>query len=597
MTIAKLKKVSICGLLAEKRQLLEQLQALGCMHILPLSPPPAEVEAVASGRAEGARKALRFLNDAPRKRRQVRETNGFDLKGLIAQVNGLKQRLRDAEDHRDFLADRIQAVEPWGAIEFPPLQDLDGQRLWFYTLPSHQLKVLNDVDLPWQVMHRDHRVTHVVLIAAEEPDRDILPVPRTHVGAKSLHELRDELNTAELELEDLDAERWSLTRYIYLLSVNLAEAENQASLVRAQQQTLDEDAIVAVQGWVPEKSLAELHALVEQNGLACLVEDPKPDEEPPTLIDQPASRAAGADLAVFYQVPAYRSWDPSRVLVVSFCVFFAMILSDAGYGLLMLAGLALFWRRMGKTIKMRAYRSLGLALSGATIAYGILVGSYFGMTPSPESLLGRIHVLNVDDFDTMMKISITLGVVHVTLANLMMAWSRRGQLDAWSNVGWALVVIAGLVYWLAAASANLQTAAIALGVIGLLMVVLFTSRRPVRRGRDHVWRLFEGVFSLTKLMNLFGDVLSYMRLFALGLASASLAITFNGLARDAYEAISGPGLLVAALIILVGHMLNLALALMSGVVHGLRLNYIEFYKWGLPEEGTAFRKFARKEVR
>ncbi|MEM7053009.1 MAG: V-type ATPase 116kDa subunit family protein [Pseudomonadota bacterium] len=597
MSIARLKKVSICGLLAEKRELLKQLQALGCMHILPLVPAPAEVEAVASGRAEGARKALRFLNDAPQKRRQVREPNGFDLKGVIAQVNGLKQHLRDAEDRRDFLADRIQAVEPWGAIEFPPLQHLDGQRLWFYTLPSHQAKALQSLDLPWQIMHRDHRVTHAVLISAEEPDRDILPVPRTHVGAKSLHELRDELNIAELELEDLQAERWSLTRYIYLLSVNLADAENQASLRRAQQQTLDDDAIVAVQGWVPEKSLEQLQTLVDQNQLACVIEDPKPDEEPPTLIDQPDQRAAGADLAVFYQVPAYRSWDPSRVLVVSFCVFFAMILSDAGYGLLMLAGLLLLWRRMGTTVKLRAYRGLGLALSGATIGYGALVGSYFGLTPAPDSWLGRIHLLNVDDFDTMMRISITLGVVHVTLANLMMAWSRRGQLDAWSNMGWALIVIAGLVWWLAAAHAALQTAAMVLGGLGLLMVVLFTSRRKVQRGRDHIWRLFEGIFSLTKLMNLFGDVLSYMRLFALGLASASLAITFNGLARDAYEAISGPGLLVAALIILVGHVLNLALALMSGVVHGLRLNYIEFYKWGLPEEGTAFRKFARKEVR
>ena len=597
MSIARLKKVTICGLLAEKRELLEQLQALGCMHILPLVPAPAEVEAVASGRAEGARKALRFLNDAPRKRRQVREVNGFDLKAVIEQVNTLKQRLREAEDRRDFLKNRIEAVEPWGAIEFPPLQQLAGQRLWFYTLPSHQIKALQNLELPWQIMHRDHRVTHVVLISDQEPDRDLLPVPRTHVGDKSLHALRDELNIAELELEDLDAERWSLTRYIYLLSVNLAEAENQASLRRAQQQTLDEESLVAIQGWVPEKSIAQVQALVEQNGLACVIEDPKPDEEPPTLIDQPEARAAGADLAVFYQVPAYRSWDPSRVLVVSFCLFFAMILSDAGYGLLMLAAILLFWRKLGGSGKMRAYRSLGLALSGSTIAYGALVGSYFGLTPPPDSWLGSIHLLNVDDFDTMMRISITLGVVHVTLANLMMAWSRRGRLDAWSNVGWALAVIAGLGYWLGAESEMMQTAAIGLSVIGLLMVVLFTSRRKVTRGRDYVFRLFEGLFSLTKLMNLFGDVLSYMRLFALGLASASLAITFNGLARDAYEAISGPGLLVAALIILVGHVLNLALALMSGVVHGLRLNYIEFYKWGLPDEGTAFRKFARKEVR
>ena len=88
-----------------------------------------------------------------------------------------------------------------------------------------------------------------------------------------------------------------------------------------------------------------------------------------------------------------------------------------------------------------------------------------------------------------------------------------------------------------------------------------------------------------------------MRLFALGLASASLAITFNGLASDAYYAISGGGLLIAILILLVGHALNLVLSLMSGVVHGLRLNYIEFYNWGQAEEGTAFQTFAETEVK
>jgi V/A-type H+-transporting ATPase subunit I len=101
---------------------------------------------------------------------------------------------------------------------------------------------------------------------------------------------------------------------------------------------------------------------------------------------------------------------------------------------------------------------------------------------------------------------------------------------------------------------------------------------------------------LAGAMGLFGDVLSYMRLFALGLASASLALTFNQLAGQADAALPGLGLLVAILILLVGHGLNFALALMSGVVHGLRLNYIEFFKWGLSGEGRPFERFARKEA-
>jgi V/A-type H+-transporting ATPase subunit I len=114
--------------------------------------------------------------------------------------------------------------------------------------------------------------------------------------------------------------------------------------------------------------------------------------------------------------------------------------------------------------------------------------------------------------------------------------------------------------------------------------------------RSALLRLLDGVRALTGVTRVFGDVLSYLRLFALGLASASLALTFNDLARQAGQ-VQGMGLLFAILILLVGHLLNLLLALMSGVVHGLRLNYIEFYNWALSGEGYAFQPFKKKESR
>lgn len=97
------------------------------------------------------------------------------------------------------------------------------------------------------------------------------------------------------------------------------------------------------------------------------------------------------------------------------------------------------------------------------------------------------------------------------------------------------------------------------------------------------------------MTKIFGDVLSYMRLFALGLASASLAGTFNGLAVDLAEGLPGVGVLLALLILLFGHAVNLALGVMSGAVHGLRLNYIEFFGWGLGPEGRPFKALARRE--
>ena len=596
MSIAPLKKVSLCGLLKDKAQVLEALQNLGCMHLVPLRPPPPEIENVASPRAEAAYKALRFLTDVPQKRRQVVRDQDFDVDRLAEEALALKQTLRLATDRRDFLIHRIAAVSPWGDLNFPPHEALAGYRLWFYVLPLADLGALSAIDLPWQIVHRDHRVAYLVVISPDEPARDLLPVSRTHTGALPVAELRAQLEDVEVEIEDLAAQRQALTRYIYLLSANLAEAENRASLTHAEQQTRDDDAIVAVQGWVPVEAVEAVEAYAKDAKLACLVEEPDPDDTPPTLIEQSEDMGAGVDLALFYQVPSYRSWDPTLLLFGSFSVFFAMILADAGYGLLLLSGLIAFWRRLGRSEKGRAYRLLALSLCSCTIAYGAVVGSYFGVTLPPESVLGKLHVMNLDDFDTMMKLSICIGVFHIVLANAIAAYLNRMRLIALAKLGWIAVLCGGLLLWLAPPESGLASLSHALLAVGLAAVFLFSSERPARTAKDHILRLFDGLKGLTGAMGAFGDVLSYMRLFALGLASASLAITFNDLARGVYEALPGIGLLFAILLLAVGHALNLALALMSGVVHGLRLNFIEFYKWGLPEEGKPFQRFARKEV-
>ena len=132
---------------------------------------------------------------------------------------------------------------------------------------------------------------------------------------------------------------------------------------------------------------------------------------------------------------------------------------------------------------------------------------------------------------------------------------------------------------------------------GVLAILLCSSHRPWQGVKNWMWRLIDGLMALTGLSKMFGDVLSYLRLFALGLASASLAITFNQLASDVAAAVPGMGLLLEVLILLLGHLLNFVLAVVSGVIHGLRLNLmIEFYNWSLADEGYAFQPFTKREV-
>jgi V/A-type H+-transporting ATPase subunit I len=250
----------------------------------------------------------------------------------------------------------------------------------------------------------------------------------------------------------------------------------------------------------------------------------------------------------------------------------------------MAAALLLFWKRLGKTPAGARSRYLFLAIVAVTIVFGVMAGSYFGLAPAPGSLLGRVRVLDFEDRAQMMALSILIGVTHLTIANLITAWNLRGSSRAWSSVGWVLVMLGALMMAAGMSEAAWTATVASFGkwvlVFGFAAILLFSSDRPLRSTRLADWggRLLDGLMALTGVSKLFGDVLSYLRLFALGLASAQLAVTFNQLASDMTQ-YRGLGFLLAIVILVAGHGINLVLGLMGGVVHGLRLNCIEFFNW------------------
>lgn len=594
MSIVALEKVTLFGLAADKRRALERLQELGCVHLQSLRAAARGPEATAPARPEAAYRALRHLLETPNRRHQVSEDAGFDMDALVAQVEANREGTRAASDRRDFLETRIQDLEPWGDFHLPDPAALRGYRLWFYIVPNDRLRDLPGTGLAWSIVHRDPRQSHVVVIAREEPPRGAMPVPRTHVGRVPLAELRQELDGVQLQLEDLAAERASLSRWIQRIGQHLAHAENQAALWQAGEMTLDTGELFVLQGWAPSLAVPAIRDYAASLGLALVAEMPETADRPPTLLENPDKVSGGQDLVSFFQTPGYAGWDPSQVLFFSFSLFFAMILGDAGYAALLLLALFAGWRRLGRAPAGRRLRYLALAMLAASVVYGVLVGSYFGVSPSPGSTLASLQILDINDYPTMMRLSVAVGVLHVTLANLITAWRQPGWLARFAPLGWGLAVVGGFFMWVGGPElVRLGTGGL---IAGLVAVLLFSSARPWRRPTDWALRLVDGLLGLTRISAALGDILSYMRLFALGLASASLAVTFNNLAQEVQTAMPGIGLLFALLILLFGHTLNLALGVMSGVVHGLRLNFIEFYNWSVSDEGYPFRSFSKKEV-
>jgi V/A-type H+-transporting ATPase subunit I len=574
-------RVTLCGLGREKDVVVDALQDLGVAHLVALS-EPGPLEEPRTGHARRAYAALNYLRDAPEKRRQRTRGPGFDVELFTDRVLANKERGRTLDDRRAFLVERIATLEPWGDFSFPPLHAVAGQRLWFYVLPVKHRRALEAVDLPWQIVHQEPSRLFVVVITPEEPPADLLPVPRCRTGALPLRALRDELEELELAREEVAAERVALTRDLQLLAANLAAAENRALRDQALSMTADRDSLFALQAWVPDAKLGEIEALAENFQLAMLTAPAGPLDRPPTLLTGEGVTASGPDLVNFYQTPAYRSWDPGVIVFGSFAIFFAMILADAGYALLLSAVAGLLWRKLGASATGRRLQPLVVVILAASFVYGVMVGSYFGISPPAGSLLAGLKILDLNDFDTMMKLSLLIGVAHIVIGHLSLARLHLRERFVFVPMGWTIVMAGGLVLGFGSFESPLGRLLL---LAGLLCVVWGGLARGIG-----------GLLELTRVTKLFGDVLSYLRLFALGLASASLALTFNDLAGSINEALPGIGLLFAALVLVLGHGITLALGIMSGVVHGLRLNFIEFFGWALTDEGYPFRAFARRET-
>jgi V/A-type H+-transporting ATPase subunit I len=396
VTITRLVKVTLLGHVADKERVLTELQELGCLHLIPLTPegePSGE-----AGAARESREALKFLAGAPQRRRQTLDFARFDPVAVERQALDLQRKLFELRNERDQLELRIVAVTPWGGFEYPPLEELAGQRLWFYTVPHHQLKDVAASGLRWEVVQEDPRFCYVVVVAEEEPEPDAMPVPRTHTGSRSLRELLTRLEDVLVAVEDVEAERFGLTRWCTLFGRALDGLDDRAERLRAAAQTAIAEPVYALQAWAPSARSSELEAYAAANGLVLEVAEPAAEDAPPTLFENPAPLRGGQDLVTFYMTPSYWIWDPSSVVFLSFAVFFAMILADVGYALVLGGITFAYWKRMGASDTGRRWRVLLAALSGTTIVYGVLVGSYFGVSPSPDSLLGKLKILDLNDF-------------------------------------------------------------------------------------------------------------------------------------------------------------------------------------------------------
>ncbi len=347
-----------------------------------------------------------------------------------------------------------------------------------------------------------------------------------------------------------------------------------------------------LRGYIPKHAVADFVAAAEANQWGYQVSEPEKPEEVPVYIKNPGWISIINPVMKFIDiVPGYREVDVSIYFLVAFALFFAMLVGDAGYGLVFLGVAFLFRKKMTSQMRILIY-----VLSGATIVWGVLSGTYFGaeqIAALPflkDLVLPQIASFGVDNISFMMHLSFLIGAIHLTIAHAIRGVMFINSIKALSEVGWiALVWGLFLITEQLVLGKSMPDWGIWLFVGGAALVALFSVE-----SKNFFKSMGVSLANLPlSLISGFSDIVSYVRLFAVGMATAAVAASFNNMILpNGVGEMGFLGLAMAAIALLLGHGLNIALALMAVMVHGIRLNMLEFAgHLGVQFSGQAYKPF------
>jgi V/A-type H+-transporting ATPase subunit I len=399
--------------------------------------------------------------------------------------------------------------------------------------------------------------------------------------------LNDELQAVRAQIESLDGVLcWIAHERLGPLGEQIAAQVDALSIDAGRVQTHTDEHVFVLSGWIPVDNVAQaLQRLSELPGVTASARDPEPGEEPPTLTSYPRwVRPIQSIFEFMGYRPGYYEYDAGHLIIVFFTLFSALLINDGGYGLLMLVLLTVFYRRIGRAIGSGAVQ-LGLYVAAATTVYGALTGAFFGL--QFEAVFG-VRFLAPDTND-MIRLSFGLGILHLSIGRLLQifrcGWSYTSLAESgWLALLWSVYLAVINVF----TGGEIPAVCGPMMASGALLVVLF-ARTELGPGRAQLAGL--GLL-LGNATSLFSDIMSYIRIMAVGFASMSLAMTANLMAEQTGSLLAG------AVILLLGHGINLGLGVIALFVHGLRLNTLEFARQlGVTWSGRAFEPMAHFDLK
>ena len=613
--ISKMNKLTVLVYHKEYEEFLVGLRNSGVVHVAEKNSGSAatpELEALLAeyGRCEKLIKRLESIasNDS------VYTGTCEDAQSIEEKCENLFKRQEKLMQDKLGVEKDIATMQVWGDFDNSIFDKLStaGYAIRFYQVQEQSFnpewyELYNAV-----VINKVSSKCYFVTVTAKDADFEI-EAEAARLSSSSLGKLKAELEEISANIVTIaDVLRSCAEEYLPMLRAYAKQIQKniEFSKVMLDGEKLSDDKLVLLEGWVPEDGVTEAKAFLDSCSVFYELRAAKRGDNVPVKLKNNAFTRMYEMLTKMYGMPSGTDFDPTPIVAPFFSLFFAFCMGDAGYGLILILLGFLLKKKLGKD--MAGMMNLVITLGIFTTVIGALLGTFFGISlissDIPEQLKSFIVAGNVELFgstyDKQMILALAIGVVHISIAmtvkaiNSTVFYGFKESLSAW---GWWLVVVGGVVVgslsFMSLIPAEVSKwAFIAVGGLGAIGIYVLNNLR-----RNVFANIGAGLWDTYNMAaGLLGDVLSYIRLFALGLAGGMLGQTFNNLALMVVDGQEGLGAVFGwvgfGLIIIIGHTLNIAMSCLSAFVHPLRLTFVEYFKnAGYEGKGVEYKPFKNKE--
>lgn len=607
--VTKMTKYSFILLSEQTEGFLNSLQELGVVDISRSLKPIDEQSSGMLAEADRSKKALSILAAC-----KAGSEKDFKFDGCpVDAVLETQDRIAEIAAEIAAAKKEIAVRQPWGSFSSEDIHKLESQglKLRFYSCMKKKFDPSWAEIQPLEVISEtESKVFFVTVSPAQEEysfPLEAIPAPEGSVNEEEekLALLQSKLEKEQQLLANLkscsDEIRKAYNDSLSRLDLYFAEAATEKAV---------DNYLTVLTGFAPTSDDKRLCTSFDSMDIYYSHEAATKEDNPPVKLKNNWFAKNFEVLTGMYGVPAYDEFDPTPVLGPFFMLFFAMCMGDAGYGILLML-IALVLRLKMKDSSLGKMHRLIAFLGGMTFVVGIFLGTFFGMSILEASwapawlkglcIDGWFPDAKIAGFPVQMVLAVAIGVLHICLAMIIKTINftkRFGFKKTVATWGWTTLIVGGLVVVSLGMTEVLSAEAfkwtiIALAVVSGLAIYVFNTpgRNPLLNIGSGLWDTYNMVTGLL------GDVLSYIRLYALGLAGGMLGNAFNIMGTMILDIpIPGVNWVFCIIILIFGHVLNLAMSCLGAFVHPLRLTFVEYFKnSGYEGSGAKYNPLTKKK--